>query len=520
MAECNNCKNCGNAITDRLWGEYKCYVKERTCSPTEVKNGCPDWSKKRAVKVEKVTVEVRKDGATFTPSVSKDGVLSWTNDQKLPNPSPVNIMGPAGPQGERGEKGDPGEPGKDGRDGRDGERGPQGERGEPGIPGPAGPQGEKGERGEKGEKGDPGESADASPAIIDVIELPTEGVREDCFYRVPEGKMMCGKYLDVYYDVRIVELIPDIGESFERYNEALEDSTYTIYYETSTRNVMAYISEDWASKFKMDAAGWVDMNVIWDLWNASFGGVVTETTDIQDDDSSYRILLGSTVYYYKNVWVSVKSIGRAGTGLESVVFNSMDNIASGYCSHAEGSGATASGDYSHAEGSYTTASGEGSHAEGSNATASGNYSHAEGLNTTASGWGSHGEGENTTASGNNSHAEGSNTTSSGEDSHAEGNSTTASGSYQHVQGKYNIDDPDGEYAHIVGNGKWKKPSNAHTLDWDGNAWYAGYIHGKHLILETPDGEQVTIAVDEDGKLNADCIPSTYQVQLHIWEEDD
>ncbi|MBQ6430847.1 MAG: hypothetical protein IJJ99_03095 [Oscillospiraceae bacterium] len=31
------------------------------------------------------------DGATFTPHVSSDGILSWTNDKGLPNPEPVNI---------------------------------------------------------------------------------------------------------------------------------------------------------------------------------------------------------------------------------------------------------------------------------------------------------------------------------------------------------------------------------------------------------------------------------------------
>lgn len=32
-------------------------------------------------------------GATFTPSVSEDGTLSWTNDKDLENPRPVNIKG-------------------------------------------------------------------------------------------------------------------------------------------------------------------------------------------------------------------------------------------------------------------------------------------------------------------------------------------------------------------------------------------------------------------------------------------
>ena len=34
-------------------------------------------------------------GYTFTPHISEDGVLSWTNDGELENPEPVNIIGPA-----------------------------------------------------------------------------------------------------------------------------------------------------------------------------------------------------------------------------------------------------------------------------------------------------------------------------------------------------------------------------------------------------------------------------------------
>lgn len=41
-------------------------------------------------------------GATFTPSVSADGTLSWTNNKGLPNPDPVNITGPAGANGADG----------------------------------------------------------------------------------------------------------------------------------------------------------------------------------------------------------------------------------------------------------------------------------------------------------------------------------------------------------------------------------------------------------------------------------
>ena len=42
------------------------------------------------------------DGATFTPSVSPQGVVSWTNNGGLDNPAPVNIKGAQGAQGASG----------------------------------------------------------------------------------------------------------------------------------------------------------------------------------------------------------------------------------------------------------------------------------------------------------------------------------------------------------------------------------------------------------------------------------
>ena len=90
---------------------------------------------------------------------------------------------------------------------------------------------------------------------------------------------------------------------------------------------------------------------------------------------------------------------------------------------------------------------------------------------------SHTEGRDATASGNNSHAEGENTCAYGKNSHAEGVGTIARDNNSHVEGKFNIDDSDEKHAHIVGNG-WSKiaRSNAHTLDWEGNAWYQGDVY--------------------------------------------
>ena len=155
-------------------------------------------------------------------------------------------------------------------------------------------------------------------------------------------------------------------------------------------------------------------------------------------------------------------------------------VASGYCSYAEGNSSTASGEESHAEGYKTTASGNCSHAEGNSTQATGDGSHAEGQNTRASELHSHAEGENTIASGLVSHAEGWNTQAKGRCSHAEGENTIASSDNQHVQGRYNIEDTYNKYAHIVGNGDYDTCSNAHTLDWFGNAWFAGDVKGTNL----------------------------------------
>lgn len=114
------------------------------------------------------------------------------------------------------------------------------------------------------------------------------------------------------------------------------------------------------------------------------------------------------------------------------------------------------------------------------------------------------EGYDTTASGNYSHAEGQNTTASGVCSHSEGSYTYARSRDQHVQGTYNIEDSSATYAHIVGNGTADNArSNAHTLDWSGNAWYAGTVEGKALILPSStenSTKKFKITVDDSGAL--------------------
>jgi hypothetical protein len=187
------------------------------------------------------------------------------------------------------------------------------------------------------------------------------------------------------------------------------------------------------------------------------------------DDSEIKIDTSNLVSKESPVFTGSISLGRKeGTAIgENSVAIGKNVEASGECSYAEGKNTTASGWSSHAEGEETKAKGQTSHAEGDNSIAEGISSHAEGSYAVASGITSHAEGEGTNAY--------------GKTSHAEGSFTTASSNYQHVQGKYNIEDTENKYAHIVGNGKsGMERSNAHTLDWEGNAWFAGQVEGTNL----------------------------------------
>lgn len=56
-------------------------------------------------------------GATFTPSVSSSGDLSWSNNGGLPNPATVNIKGPKGDTGATGPRGATGATGPQGPSG-------------------------------------------------------------------------------------------------------------------------------------------------------------------------------------------------------------------------------------------------------------------------------------------------------------------------------------------------------------------------------------------------------------------
>jgi hypothetical protein len=158
-------------------------------------------------------------------------------------------------------------------------------------------------------------------------------------------------------------------------------------------------------------------------------------------------------------------------------------VVSGRYSNVEGDSNKATGDFAHGEGYQNKASGNCSHVEGNQCEAQGGASHSEGVACKSIGQDAHAEGNTTVAEGLHSHSEGVGSYAKAKTSHAEGYWTVAASEAQHVQGQVNIEDADGKYAHIVGNGymegslqegtQVRFPSNAHTLDWNGVPWFAG-----------------------------------------------
>ena len=141
-------------------------------------------------------------------------------------------------------------------------------------------------------------------------------------------------------------------------------------------------------------------------------------------------------------------VGKVGTGTNSVILNdTSNNKASASYSLATGKGTTASGVYSEAHGCNTKAIGNYSYAHGDTSQATADYSYADGYNSIAS----------------------------GVCSYAQGESVLASSKNQHVFGIYNIEDKSSKYQFIVGNGNSTARSNSFTIDYNGNAWFAGNV---------------------------------------------
>ena len=229
--------------------------------------------------------------------------------------------------------------------------------------------------------------------------------------------------------------------------------------------------------------------------------------------------------------------------------------ASGTGSHAEGHYTKASGSSSHAEGSYAKASGSSSHAEGNYTEAKANYSHAEGNFTVASTYSQQVSGRYNIPEDQYREKITPNRTiwiSNQSTVFYRSNAWT----FNTKTGKYSLTDPEkcsfseittgmyyiigndnsnismyyltslksvssgsktynctlysvvnqeyeyGTYAHIVGNGTSSELSNAYTLDWEGNAWFAGDVYVHSTSGTNKDDGSVRLATEDQ---LTDCV---------------
>lgn len=294
-------------------------------------------------------------------------------------------------------------------------------------------------------------------------------------------------------------------------NDAEEGDSYTVKYAGTSGSVADGTEYTWGYdtdsqtyvwiSFSKDSYSKAETDDIFvkksDEYNA--GKTVPQGTSVAIDGTTYTVGAGAEIF---NSYNSNKAVGNyshsEGAGTKAIGSYShaegAATKASGETSHAEGDTTTASGNSSHAEGSNTTASGLCSHAEGVGTTSSNSYAHAEGGGTTASGACSHAEGGGTMASGESSHAEGGGTTASGQYAHAEGGGTKASSDNQHVEGKYNVEDSNDKFAHIIGNGTADNArSNAFAVDWQGRIYTHNSATGFDIqsnYIEFPNGQRL------------------------------
>lgn len=315
------------------------------------------------------------------------------------------------------------------------------------------------------------------------------------------------------------------GEIFNDYenNKAISENSHAEGYK-NIAGTKCFTITDWNEtnkSYTLDSVeGLTDGDRLSMEWIESYSdyGAIVSIDSITNTITVDNFIIGSSsdesvekkLFVHNKPWLGTHSYGY-GTHTEGA-----DNIALLTCSHAEGRGNKSLGFYAHTEGRNNVASYT-SHAEGKNNFAIGDISHAEGRYTKALGYHSHAEGNGdeqnyvmavgnashaegkcTRAIGDYSHAEGAYTIASETQTHAEGYGTKASSSNQHVQGKFNIEDKNNKYAHIVGNGEKEDDvdgegnlikqnrSNAHTIDWNGNGWFAGALtmNGNKTVAST------------------------------------
>ena len=175
--------------------------------------------------------------------------------------------------------------------------------------------------------------------------------------------------------------------------------------------------------------------------------------------------------------------------------------------------------YARSSGVLNRVHGDAASADGRSNIITGRYGRASGyLNKT--GYAGHVQNRSNTALGIDASGSGRDTVADGERSFTMGYGTVAKAKDQLARGKYNIPDNGQNYADIVGNGKDdNNRSNAYTLDWNGNGWFAGSITTEGIIttsdIELPYLKEIIIkgntVINEELKESSGSIIQTINI---------
>lgn len=239
-------------------------------------------------------------------------------------------------------------------------------------------------------------------------------------------------------------------------------------------------------------------------------GSAVDTTEIEEKIATINDILETKMNMTNPTGSGSVSIGRkedSTIGNRSIVLGS-DTIASGKDSIAIGRKGKATGSYAASIGYNNTVSGDNAVAIGVNSTASSGNAVAIGSGSSATGWNSVAIGAQNNATNTSALSSGYCTEANGNFSFSTNYMTSASGGAQTVIGSLNIPDESpsdnsqkSKNLFIVGNGDIddENPtrSNAHTVDWDGNGWFAGDVYvGSSSGINKDDGSKRLLPEDE------------------------
>lgn len=242
-----------------------------------------------------------RDGVTFTPSMSDDGDLSWTNDGGKANPQTVNLKGPKGDTGARGPAG---------ADGAKGDTGPEGPKGPQGETGPAGADGKTPVKGtDYFTPADVNEIATEAAKKVDIsgkLDKTGDGSNVTAAFTAASTRsnIATGEKLSVLFG-KIAKWLGDLGSLAFKSTVAKSDLAPDV--QTSLGKADSALQSTPMRKVTLPVAS----------WDSSTMQQTVACTGILSDKTKQRVTCAAVDESYDSAWNTcyVQCVGRAANSL-------------------------------------------------------------------------------------------------------------------------------------------------------------------------------------------------------------